>query len=160
MKKLMTIVCAILLGVTAANAEIGQMAVGGQLLYGTRISNVGIGAKYQIGIFNNFRAEAAFNYFFEKNAWHMWDLNLNAHYTFGLGERWKVYPIVGLTYVSAVEDLGPGLNSDSHGKFGLNLGAGGEFALTDHVALFAEGKFSLVSKYDHWTFGLGAMYKF
>ncbi|MBP5498768.1 MAG: porin family protein [Muribaculaceae bacterium] len=159
MKKFLVIACALLLGISSAKAEAGQMAVGGNVLYGTEIKNVGIGAKYQLGIWKDLRAEAGFNYFFNKEddlgiKWHMWELNLNAHWVFGISSKVNIYPLVGLTYVSYAT------HGDSHGKFGLNLGGGVEYNVIDHLALFGEIKYSLVSKYDQAVFGIGAMYKF
>lgn len=116
----------------------------------------------------------------------MWEINANAHYLFNIGDKFKVYPLVGLTYVhghfsgfdtpnyggSGGGDWGWGapmrkangeLNSDGSydtGKFGVNLGGGAQYDLTDNLMLNFEVKYSLVSDLDQCVISLGAAYKF
>ena len=68
MKKFFVLMIVAVLGCGAAMAQKGQMAVGGNLLYGTEINNVGLGAKFQYGITNEIRGEASFNYYFRNNS--------------------------------------------------------------------------------------------
>lgn len=112
----------------------------------------------------------------------MWEINANAHYLFNIGDKFKVYPLVGLTYVhghfSGFDfdfgdgDLGYGapmrkangeINADGSydtGKFGVNLGGGAQYDLTDNFMLNFEVKYSLVSDLDQCVISLGAAYKF
>ncbi len=46
------------------------------------------------------------------------------------------------------------------GKFGVNLGGGAQYDLTDHLMLNFEVKYSLVSDLDQCVISLGAAYKF
>ena len=62
MKKFIAFTLVALLAAASAWAQKGQMAVGGNLLYGTEINSVGLGTKFQYGILDNLRAEASFNY--------------------------------------------------------------------------------------------------
>ncbi len=160
MKKILLVAIAVLMSVASVKAEVGPMAVGAQVLYGTGIKSVGIGAKYQLFIVKGLRAEAGFNYFFKKDNVHEWELNFNAHYVFKVGERFNLYPLAGFTYVSPVYNDGHILGRKSDGKFGMNVGAGAEFAINSHFSLAAEFKYTLVSTYDQAVFGLGALYKF
>ena len=50
MKKLLLIVSFIALGIVSAFAQKGEKAIGINLGYGTEVSNVGLGAKFQYGI--------------------------------------------------------------------------------------------------------------
>ena len=69
MKKILTLVCALILGMGIGQAQVhqGQTAVGANLVYGSEIENLGIGARFQYGILDQLRAEVGFNYFFERN---------------------------------------------------------------------------------------------
>lgn len=156
MKKFLTIAIVALLGVATASAQKGQMAVGGNLLYGTEINSVGLGAKFQYGIIDHLRGEASFNYYFQNKGFRMWDLNANAHYLFDITEKFRAYPLAGLTVVNkSYADI-----DDSITRFGLNLGGGCEYDVTPNVVLNAEFKYSIVSTIDQAVFSVGAAYKF
>ena len=156
MKKFFVLMIVAVLGCGAAIAQKGQMAVGGNLLYGTEINNVGLGAKFQYGITNEIRGEASFNYYFRNKGYHMWDLNVNAHYLFDIAPKFRAYPLAGLTVVNK----GYSDNDDSITRFGLNLGGGCEYHVASRVTLNAEFKYSIVSTIDQAVFSLGAVYKF
>ena len=99
MKKLFLMLCVALVSV-GAFAQKGEQRVGLNLNYGTEISNVGLGAKYQYGITDAIRIEGSLDYFFKKDGASMWDINVNAHYLFPFAEKFAVYPLVGLTYTN------------------------------------------------------------
>lgn len=156
MKKFLAFVVVAIMGVSAASAQKGAMAVGGNLLYGTEINSVGLGAKFQYGILENLRGEASFNYYFQNKGFRMWDLNANAHYLFDIAPKFRAYPLAGLTVVNkSYCDV-----DDSVTRFGLNLGGGCEYDVTPNVALNAEFKYSIVSTIDQAVFSVGAVYKF
>ena len=128
MKKIFTIVCVLMLGMGIGQAQVqkGETAAGINLVYGSEIESMGIGARFQYGILDQLRAEVGLNYFFEHNHMSWWDVNINAHYLVGLwNEKLYVYPLAGLNYTmvdfkSELNDLG----EENH--VGLNLGAGVE----------------------------------
>ena len=133
-----------------ASAQAKTAAVGLNLNYGTEIESLGLGVKGSYCFTDHIRGEASFNYFFPKDHFTMWEINANAHYLFNIGDKFKVYPLVGLTYVH-------GYNT---GKFGVNLGGGAQYDLTDNLMLNFEVKYSLVSDLDQCVISLGAAYKF
>lgn len=156
MKKFLALAIAALIGIASASAQRGQMAVGGNLLYGTEINSVGLGAKFQYGIIDHLRGEASFNYYFQNKGFRMWDLNSNAHYLFDITEKFRAYPLAGLTVVNkSYSDV-----DDSITRFGLNLGGGCEYDVTPNVVLNAEFKYSIVSTIDQAVLSVGAVYKF
>lgn len=156
MKKSLALAIAALIGIASASAQRGQMAVGGNLLYGTEINSVGLGAKFQYGIIDHLRGEASFNYYFQNKGFRMWDLNANAHYLFDITEKFRAYPLAGLTVVNkSYSDV-----DDSITRFGLNLGGGCEYDVTPNVVLNAEFKYSIVSTIDQAVLSVGAVYKF
>jgi outer membrane protein X len=156
MKKYLALVIVVLIGVATASAQKGEMAVGGNLLYGTEINSVGLGAKFQYGILDHLRGEASFNYYFQNRGFRMWDLNANAHYIFGITEKFRAYPLAGLTVVNkSYADV-----DDSITRFGLNLGGGCDYNINENWRVNAEFKYSIVSTIDQAVFSLGAVYKF
>lgn len=162
MKKILTLVCALVLGVGFASAQVhqGETAVGANLVYGSEIENLGLGARFQYGILDQLRAEVGLNYFFEKNHLSWWDVNINAHYLLGLwNEQLYIYPLAGLNYtmVDYKGDLNP-KGEENH--VGLNLGAGIEYELNEHWGVNFEYRHTIIRKVDQGVFGLGINYKF
>ena len=156
MKKLLALAIIALMGVATASAQKGEMAVGGNFLYGTEINSVGLGAKFQYGILDRLRGEASFNYYFQNKGFRMWDLNANAHYLFDITEKFRAYPLAGLTIVNkSYAHI-----DDSITRFGLNLGGGCEYAVSENWRVNAEFKYSIVSTIDQAVFSVGAAYKF
>lgn len=176
-----------------ASAQAKTAAVGLNLNYGTEIESLGLGVKGSYCFTDHIRGEASFNYFFPKDHFTMWEINANAHYLFNIGDKFKVYPLVGLTYVhghwSNKYSVGGGGDFDDNGdfgdgdwgwgapmrkangeitvkesyntgKFGVNLGGGAQYDLTDNLMLNFEVKYSLVSDLDQCVISLGAAYKF
>lgn len=52
------------------------------------------------------------------------------------------------------------VKENNTGKFGVNLGGGAQYDLTDNLMLNFEVKYSLVSDMDQCVISLGAAYKF
>ncbi len=156
-----------------AYAQKGQTYLGGQLAYPTDIESLGIGIKGGYGITDAIRAQATFDYFLKKNNVSWWDLNLDVHYLFPLGNNIKVYPLAGLTYLRGSVDgftqtvntpdgsITVGNNeSYSDGNLGLNLGGGFQYDLTDKLVLNAEVKFQIIKNTNQGVISAGLAYKF
>lgn len=157
----------------------GDKAVGINLSYATKNSNIGIGVKGQYNITDAIRTEASFDYFLKKDGLTVWDINVNAHYLFPVANKIKIYPLAGLTYThwnssfsfevpkiagyygSYGNDEDYDLDSSSStGKIGVNLGGGASYELTDQLLLNAEIKYQLISDYNQAVFSVGIAYKF
>ena len=149
----------------------GKFAVGINGLYGTQIKSFAVGAKVQYDITSHFRAEDAFNYFFKKEGVSMWENNVNVHYLFYLGEKFRIYPLAGFTIVGTKIDTKSAVPAEyqqyigdagksSKTYFGGNVGGGIEYLITPHLAVGVEGKYSIVKDVDQGVFGLGVTYKF
>lgn len=156
-----------------AYAQKGQTYLGGQLAYPTDIESLGIGVKGGYGITDAIRAQATFDYFLKKNNVSWWDLNLDVHYLFPLGNNIKLYPLAGLTYLRGSVDgvthtvdtpagsVTVGSNdSYSDGNLGLNLGGGFQYDLTDKLVLNAEVKFQIIKNTNQGVISAGLAYKF
>lgn len=178
MKKIFLAMALALTGMSAS-AQQGEKAAGVNLSYGTEHKAIGIGVKGQYGITDAIRAEASFDYFLKKEGLSMWDVNLNIHYLFSLTDKLKVYPLAGLTFTNwkfdnafemeidpdyaqymDEDDIDYGNASGSESKFGVNLGAGLQYDLTDKLSLNFEAKYQLISDFDQMMFGVGIAYKF
>lgn len=161
MKKFLMIFCALMMGMGLAQAQVqqGETAVGANLVYGSEIESLGLGARFQYGILDHLRAEVGFNGFFEHKHTSWWDVNVNAHYLLGLwNEQLYFYPLVGLNYTMTkvkVEGV-----SDEENHIGLNVGAGVEYELNEHFGVNLEYRHTIVRKVDQGIIGLGINYKF
>lgn len=156
-----------------AFAQEGQAYLGGQLAYPTDIKSLGIGVKGGYGITDAIRTQATFDYFLKKDNVSCWDLNLDVHYLFPLGDNIKVYPLAGLTYLRCSVDgftqtvstpagsitVGS-KESYSDGNLGVNLGGGFQYDLTEKLALNAEVKFQIIKNNNQGVISAGLLYKF
>lgn len=162
MKKILTLVCALMLGMSFGQAQVhqGETAAGINLLYGSEIESLGIGAKFQYGILDQLRAEVGFNYFFEHNHTTWWDVNLNAHYLLGLwNQQLYFYPLAGLNYTMTKVSVA-GFGSDEENHVGLNVGAGVEYDFNEHFGAILEYRHTIIRKVDQGIIGIGLNYKF
>lgn len=158
MKKILAIVCVMLVGTMAAHAQFdkGRFAVGASVLYGSEIESAGINARAQYSILNNARVELSGDYFFKHNETTMYDLNLNVHCPVNLSQqRLFIYPIIGLAFTHAdyptpAEDLN---------KVGINLGSGIEYNLNNRISIELEYRHSIMKSIDQGVIGLGVNYK-
>ena len=163
MKKILTLVCMMMLGMGFVQAQVhqGETAAGVNLVYGTEIESLGLGARFQYGIMDQLRAEVGFNGFFEHNHTSWWDVNLNAHYLLGLwNEQLYFYPLAGLNYTMTKVSV-PGVGSDEENHIGLNVGAGLEYEINEHFGTNFEFRHTIVRKgLDQAIIGVGLNYKF
>lgn len=155
MKKILMVACTMLFSV-AMFAQQGEKSLGVNLKLGLdEPKNTGIGIKGQYGFTDQIRGEASFNYFLKKNHVSMLDVNLNVHYIFTFGE-FGVYPLAGVTLQSMNPDGG-----SSESKFGINVGAGAEYPITEKIKVNLEFTYKIASdNWDRSLMGLGVSYKF
>ena len=100
----------------------------------------------------------------------MWDANLNAHYLINVyQDKLYLYPIVGLNFSSlSFDDKGflkeygvdPNFEHKDINRFGLNLGAGAEYRVTEKIGLSLEYRHTILKDIDQGVFSIGANYKF
>ena len=160
MKKLIVLFSMMFCIMGSAFAQKGIQAAGVHLSYGTEISSIGLGVKYQYNITDNIRLEPSINYFFENKGLDMFDFNANAHYLFPVQNNVRLYPLAGLTFTKWSEDLGNSGAEISLSRFGFNLGGGAEFDITDELMMNFEIKYQLISDLDQAVFNIGIAYMF
>ncbi|MDR1810761.1 MAG: porin family protein [Prevotella sp.] len=159
----------------SASAQAGQMAAGANLAVGMgdEVTNFGIGAKFQYGITDNIRGEGAFTYFLEKDYVSMWDFSVNGHYLFPVAEGITVYPLAGLGMTGITVDVSDALGgwgelveaaggstSESKSYFGVNVGGGAEYQLTETLSAGAELKYNIRGDWNRLILQFGVTYKF
>ena len=148
MKKLILSLCVALFSLSASAQSAGDLYVGTNLSYGFDMEMLGIGPKLQYNFTDAIRAEAGFNYYFEKDNVTCWDIQANAHYLFGLTDKIKVYPLAGIGYMKAKVDI-PDIEyggvkvsgSASDGDVFFNLGGGAQCNITNTIFLSADLKY-------------------
>jgi outer membrane protein X len=171
MKKALAFMFAAILCIATCSAQLykGDIAAGANLVYGSHIESLGLGAKFQYTIIDHVRAEVGFNYFFKKDFHTMWDANLNAHYLINVyQEKLLLYPIAGLCFASVSFDekgamkkwdyVGDDYNDTN--RFGLNLGAGAEYLINENIGVTLEYRHTIMKDIDQGVIGVGVNYKF
>ena len=175
MKKILVTICVALVSI-GAFAQTGEQNVGAHLLYGTDMSNIGLGVKYQNNVTDVIRIEGVADYYLKKDGFTMFDVNVNGHYLFPLTDKVIAYPLVGINYTHWKQD-GSNLqdnfdgnwdvdwsNSDfedeyvvegKDGSIGLNIGGGIQYRLTDKIRIGAELKYQTISGFNTAVIGAG-----
>lgn len=110
------------------------------------------------------------------------DLNLNAHYLFNISDQFKMYPIFGFTGMigktsfkwedkKIAESALPMIDSknqakinksysDNHLRFGVNLGAGAQYNVTDDFGITLEAKYKILKTFHNFNLALGCVVLF
>lgn len=158
MKKLLFTLTLMLISIgTFAQAK--TIELGGRLNYATEQPHLGFGVVGRYNIDNHFRTEFTANFYPKgDNNVKVWDANMNLHYLFHITNRFKAYPLGGLTVVGADLDA-PGLSASST-KAGLNLGGGIQVNLTPNLHLNAETYYQLVDEFDRGVMDVSLVYVF
>lgn len=141
-------------------AQSGDINIGAGLIFGTEIEQPGIKADGYYTINEEFRAGVDIGYFFPDNFpggdINWFEFNLNGNYIFASEDELSAYALSGLNFSSLKIDFDNN-GSSSNTEIGLNIGAGGEYAL-DFGALFAELKY-VISDADQLVVGAGVRFK-
>jgi outer membrane protein X len=177
-KTAIMLVAATAFAMNVSAQEKGDMALGVNLALGSGdgVTNYGIGAKFQYNITEPVRLESAFTYFFPKtygiegiaeSKLNMWDISINGQYLFSLNETLTVYPLAGLgilgTSASAEINIGEGIEYESGASstdFGLNVGGGIDFKLTEKLVLNGQVKYMIAGDWSRPIVSAGLTYKF
>ena len=148
MKKLMMIAAMMLMSV-GAFAQDGKFAVGanvGMALYGNEYNPFGIGAKFQYEFVEDFRAELAYNYWFQKNDAGVMDFDLNFQYLIPATDKLFIYPLVGVNLAMTHGDAYKLYFDGQETIFGINGGVGAEYFIADNVKLNLDIKYQYNKK--------------
>lgn len=163
MKKLLIVLCAAALSL-GAYAQKGTSAVGlnlnvtPSLEKNAKLTNFGVAAKYQYNFTDGFRGEVDLGYDFKAKGISVFEAGINLNYLFNIGEKFKIYPIVGVGYAN-LKASGFG-GSASTNKIYVNAGLGLEYDLTEHFAVNLEAKYQYIKDFSRMPISIGVAYKF
>lgn len=146
-------------------AQDKKYGLGLNLLYGTKIQNLGFGVKGQYYATEAIRVEANAAYFMKNDKFKkgdeevgmkMWDVNAVGHYLVDVAQQKAfVYPLVGVGITNWVQSA-----FKTSTRFTINVGAGFQYDVAEDFAINAEAKYQIVSDYNQAVFSIGAVYKF
>ena len=169
-------IAVVTISVSVTAQQKGDMAAGGNLVvgFGDKVTNIGIGGKFQYNVIDPLRLEGSITLFLPKTEtetflgekykykWSMWDISVNAHYLFPVASQVTVYPLAGLGILGVTGKFTEGGRSYSNSEsyFAFNLGGGVDFKLTDQIFLNSELKYKLCKDWDRFNFSVGVAFKF
>ena len=147
-----------------------QLELGGALVFGTEISTIGLQARGQYEITEEFDGTANLTYFFPKTEGvsgfevklSMFTINFDGHYNAYSSGTVEVYPLLGLniSIVTIKTDFDiPGTTTSaklSDTNVGLNVGGGAAFEISDGLNAFGELKY-VASSFDQLVISAGIM---
>ena len=150
-----------------ANAqEVGDIRVGGGLVYGTAIEELGINIRGDYQFAELIKGGADFTFFFAPENFSFNTLNLNGFYMFDV-EGFNPYALAGLNFSfysanfqsTTIGGITIGGGSVTDTAVGLNLGGGADFPLSENLAGFGEVKY-VISNYDGLAITAGIKFLF
>ena len=144
------------------------LSSGVEFAYAGKMEAFGLDVRLLYGINENIRLDLSDHYYFKKEYKYLDDLNLNVHYLFDVADNLQLYPLAGVTLLLWKVEFDDYnfqtdtwfKNSFSDSKFGVNLGGGVQYALTDQLMLNGEVKFQLISDTNQLVLSAGLIYKF
>lgn len=167
MKKIYYLLLGLPLVLGALNAsaqEKGEMAAGINLGVapclesGVSSTNFGIGAKFQYNISNPVRLEAALDYGFKNKGIDVMTVGVNAHYLFKIGNKFNIYPLVGLGY-GHLGGASVKFDEDAMSELGDLMGEiGGSSAKDEYEDALDKSKGSVSANKFYFNVGAGAEY--
>jgi outer membrane protein X len=126
----------IMLGVSAQESKNSLQA---NILYGSKIETAGVGLTFNLtGKKHEFSPSV--NFYFPKNGFKMAEINFDYHRLYGIGDKVKAFPILGLAISNWNGDL-----VEDKTKFGVNLGVGGRYDINDRFHAGFQFKYSAMS---------------
>ena len=173
-----TMIIAFMLIEFSINALAQNWGLGLNLGYGNDVSKPSFGIKALYDINESFTIAPSFNYYLPETEsasesglnveakLKCWDINEDVHWNFYNENNCKLYPLAGITYFNAKVEAKASYggfserDSESEGKFGINLGFGGQVNLSESWAASAEIKYQIIEEFKQFVPSLALIYKF
>lgn len=157
MKRLLVFLVVAVVSVTSSMAKDNNMQFGVYLNSATAINQMGVGAKMQFDLPNDFRIEPSFDYMFRHDDFSMWGVNLTAQYVAPILSDLNIYPILGVSYVGWNEYKKYEYKTvdDNFYRCGAIFGTGVEYYLNSQYALFSEVRYQYINDCSQFIFSLG-----
>lgn len=138
----------LIFGLLAASAVTAQSRIGGGLVYGTEIEELGINLNGEFFLKNSLAISPEFNYFFVEGDGSFWTLNGDGHFYLNRSSQASLYALAGLNL--ATRSFGDNSNTE----LGVNLGLGANLELGGSVTPFAQFKY-IFSEFDQAVLSFG-----
>ena len=133
-----------------------QTTVGGGIVYGTEVENIGINVTGQYFINENIAIAPSFTYYFPKTivanySFKWYEVNADGNYYFAIADsKIKPYGLAGLnvsiiSFPNASFGGFGSTTSDSSTKIGANIGGGASYDIGKNITPFAQLKYTLSS---------------
>jgi outer membrane protein X len=142
----------------------GNTAIGINWGFGLAPTAMIIGVKFNYGLTDKIRLSPSFDYYMKPSngLWgSAYQINADAHYLAVRTSKLTFYPLAGLTFryreVAPLRYYGYEMEGEAESKFGLNIGLGLGYNLSDHIVLGSEFKYSAGIDY---VWAINLMYKF
>lgn len=158
MKKYLLIAIMALATAFGANAETGDISLGGQFAYASKNSMAGLGLQVQFEPFTNWRFAPEFIYYFKNDGMSALNVNMNIHYVIPTSSSFAIYPMVGFTYANF--DFDHILGDTSKDRCGANIGVGAQYRIKEHLHFFTEERFQILKDWNQSVTVLGLKYTF
>lgn len=162
MKKLVAMMGLMTLGLGSAMAQETEPkhAAGVDLEYNSKVKMVGFGVKYQwkVGKKKRLVFEPAFHYIIPKDGVKTLDVMANWHWNFNIGDKFKVYPLVGVGFAHgtvgvSLADAFSDLDDQANSNDPDNIGGVGKPGSNGEISTSSSTKFT-------WAVGAGVQYDF
>lgn len=137
---LMVFVC------VSIHAQDTRNSLQANLLYGSKIKNAGFGLTFNLtGKKHEF--SPSINLYLPKDDVKVQEINFDYHRLYGIGDKIKVFPVIGLALAvwDGAEEQGESSFGDSKTKFGANIGFGGRYDILDKLHIGFQFKYSAMS---------------
>ena len=134
-------------------AQIGSKALLPKVGYQTEFKRFALGVEGRYFLTENIRIAPGLTFLFPKDNEIGFDADINVHYVFPIQERLSVYPFLGGAMLNNLHnnDGAPGNTTD----FGLNVGAGVQYDVTENGYVNIEFKYTFINMADPSYFMLG-----
>ncbi|MCU4164316.1 outer membrane beta-barrel protein [Carboxylicivirga caseinilyticus] len=136
-------------GLFAQSIDGSKLRVGAGLVYATDINNVGVAINGVYSFTNQWEGAAGFTHVFKKNYVSYNIVDFDAHYVFHeLSEKFNIYGLagLGLTFwkIEGIDIMGYTIPDQTGSEVGVNLGVGGNYAITENLNLAPEVRFTVM----------------
>lgn len=166
MKKIILVLTTLILtsGLYAQSFDTSKLRAGAGLVYATDINNLGIAFNGVYAFTDQWEGALGFTHIFKKDYVSYNVLDFDAHYVFyDVTEGFSLYGLAGLgiTFwnIEGMEVMGISIPDQSGSEVGLNLGIGGNYALSDKLNLAPEIRFTAMDG-SYARIGATLQYKF
>lgn len=158
MKKVLFSLALVFLFSMGVSAQTGSKEIMPKIGYQTEAERFLIGLEGRYFLTDNIRLAPSVEFLLPKDHLTGLDVNFNAHYVFPFEGGFKAYPLVGLNVMNNRFSWEGESASDT--MFGLNLGAGAQYDITENGYLNLEFKYTVKEYTDVAYITLGYGIKF